>query len=285
MKKSKVYVTMVLALFVFFSFLGSANAYISSHTWANPKRRNYNDSYYGWVNVAYVRGSTAKLIVVVQNNRGADYYYRARVLMDWASENVTSTAKFIKARQTEIIELDVPVPSDVSNIYLHTYRIYTEYSPTGTAPWYHDDVIGGSGFAVYSSVQSEAILFKQKLDAYPSWYPMPFLTSAKARELIINANILESLGNQAYETGNFNEARDYYYAALDNIQKAYAFDTQYLSSLESAIVGLMNSCQGYLSFQGYAFIIVSIGFLLMGIGVVVYLVRRSKPPQPTTHTE
>ncbi|MEM2463703.1 MAG: hypothetical protein QXY07_03365 [Candidatus Bathyarchaeia archaeon] len=279
-KRKLLFLGALVILVLAISFIDTAQASISSHIWTNPKRRNYTDLYYGYVNVAYERGSTANLLVAVANYYSSDAYFRVRVKMDWASENVTSQELLVKRGETQVFELNISIPSTVSNMYLHSYIIYSEYKFAVNEAWKSDSVRQGSEFAVYSQVQSQALSYKQQLDAYPSYpylYPTPFLGSAKARELLINASVLKSLGDQAYQTANFEGARNYYKAALENVQKAYSLDTQYLSSLENALVGLMNAGQNYLSFQGIAFLIASVGFLLMGIGVLIYLVRKSKP--------
>lgn len=281
MERKKLAVLGTLIILTLAFCINSAQARIDSHRWTNPKQRGYYDSYYDnqYVSVAYDRGSTAKLIVVIANNRGDDYYYVVRVKMDWAVENATSEIVRIKRGEIYVFELNIPIPSNASNLYMHSYTIYSEYKYAPGDPWRFDEARTFDSFVVYSPEQSEAISLKRQLDAYPSWYPTPFINSAKARELLVNASILESLGDQAYQAGNFESARNYYRQALENTMKAYTSDTQYLSSLETALLGLMSAGQNYLSFQGIAFIIASVGFLLMGIGVVVYLVRRSKPPK------
>jgi hypothetical protein len=259
--------------------LANANAVILSHNWTDPLRRNFTDDYLGWVSVAYERGSTANLIINVENYRGFDAYFMVKVKMTWASENVTAAPSEYKILNNEnhIFEAEISIPSSVSNSYLHGYTIYTLWRAAPGDNWATDSIATGTAFAVYSSEQSQISTIKLTLDAYPYWSPIPFLTSATARELMINASIHESLGEQSYSRGDFTGALDHYNEALSATEDAFAADTEYLSSLGDALVAVMNSGQTYLSMQGYAFIIAAIGFLLIGIGAIIYLIRRSKP--------
>ena len=248
--------------------------------WTNPTRRSYTDGYYGTVNIAYDRNATAVLLVTIRNNRGLDAYFLAKVKMDWATSNVTSTDYKIKAGESYVFEMQITIPSNVSNRYMHTYTVYSLYRNAPGDNWSNDDWGSYGGFVVYSPEQSTANSLKMNLDAYPSYSYAPFLNSAKARELMTNASLEENLGDQSYARGDFTGAVDHYQAAVGNTKKAYTSDTDYLSNFENTVVGLVNAGETYLSFQGWAFFVAAIGFLLMGVGVIVYLIRRSKPPVP-----
>ena len=263
--------------------LANANAVIPNHNWTDPLRRNFTDDYLGWANVAYERGSTANLIINVGNARGFDAYFMVKVKMSWASENATATPSEYKILKDEshIFEAEINIPSTVSNSYKHSYTIYTLWRTAPGDNWATDNVATGSDFAVYSSEQSQINTIRLTLDAYPYWSPIPVLTSGTARELMINASIHENLGEQSYSRGDFTGALDHYNKALTATQDAFAADTEYASNLEDALVTVMNAGQTYLSMQGYAYILAAIGFLLIGIGAITYLIRRSKPPATT----
>ena len=260
-----------------------ANAIILDYNWTNPLRRSGYDDYLGNVNVAYERGTTANMIINIRNNRGFDAYYRVTVQMSWSSSNVTATPAEYKILEDEnhIFEASITIPSDASNLYKHSYTITSQWRAAPGDPWAIDDTETHNEFAVYSSEQSQINTIKLTLDAYPYWSPIPFLTSGTARELMINASIHENLGEQSYSRGDFTGALDHYNKALTATQAAFAADTEYASKLEDALVSVINAGQTYLSMQGYAFIIASIAFLLIGIGAMVYLIRRSKPPATT----
>lgn len=260
-----------------------ANATILTYNWTNPLRRSGYDDYLGNVNVVYERGSTASMIINIRNNRGIDAYFTVRVQMSWASANVTATPAEYKILEdeTHIFEASITIPTDAPNYYKHSFTIYSLWRAAPGDPWSTDEVEVYTDFAVYSSEQSQINTIRLTLDAYPYWSPIPFLTSGTARELMINASIHENLGEQSYSRGDFTGALNHYNKALTATQNAFAADTKYASNIENALVTVMNAGQTYLSMQGYAFIIASIAFLLIGIGAITYLIRRSKPPATT----
>ena len=274
---------LVLAALIALTIIGPANALILSHNWTDPLRRNFSDGFLGSVSVAYERGSAANLIINIRNYMGFDAYFTVVVKMSWTSENVTATPTEYKILQGEshVFEAEIDIPSDVSNLYKHSYTIYSRWRAAPGGIWSNDEVETYGDFAVYSSEQRQINAIRLTLDAYPYWSPIPFLTSGVARELMINASIHESLGSQSYSRGDFADALDQYNKALSATENAYAADTKYASSLEDALVAVMNAGQTYLSMQGYAFIIASVAFLLIGIGAITYLIRRSKPPAVT----
>lgn len=271
---------LVLVALIALTVIGPANATIVGHNWTNPLRRNFTDGYHGHVDIAYERGSTANLLITIENGRGFDAYFMVKIKMSWASENVTATPAEYKIfdGETHIFEANINIPSDVSNRYLHSYKIYSLWRAAPGDNWANDHTLTETEFAVYSSEQAEINSIRLKLDAYPGITPVPFLSSARARELMINATVHESLGVQSYSRGDFTDALDNYSKALSATEDAFAADTEYASKLEDSLVALMNSGQTYLSMQGYAFIIAAVGFFLIGIGAMIYLIRRSKPP-------
>ena len=253
---------------------------IGTPLWTNPARRSYSDSYYGNVNVAYDRGATAVLIVTVRNNRASKAYFQAALKMDWDTSNTTSTNVMINSGESSAFNIQITIPSNVSNLYMHTYTVYSQYRYNASDSWSIDDTDSNSGFVVYSPEQSTANSLKMELNAYPSYSYTPFLSSSQARELVTNASLEENLGDQSYARADFTAARDHYQNALDYTKQAFASDTDYLSNFENTVTGLLNAGQNFLSFQGWAFLLAAIGFLLMGFGVIVYLIRKSGSKTP-----
>lgn len=278
--KKKLFRILVFMALISLTVIRPTEATITWRKWANPARTSYLDNYYETSVIAYDRGTTAILLVTVENNHNDSAYFRVRVKIDWADDNVTSTEHKISKGKSHNFEIEIVIPDTASNRYIHTYTIYSEYRFAPGDPWTHDDDERHINLVVYSPEQSEANSLKEKLDAYPPYYyysQIPLLSSSKFRELMINASLHKSNGAKSYARGDFAGARDHYKLALNYTIEAYASDTEYLSSLEVALVGIINAGESYLSFQGWAFFVASLGFLLMGIGVIVYLVRRSKP--------
>lgn len=262
-----------------------ANASINSWTWTGALVRNYYDSFYGTTITGYEERTTATLVVNVYNNYpgGNPVNISAvKVSFDWG-QNYTSTeasidTPFVLDYNTPhvfTIAFNVPNASVVSNLVTHSYTIYAEHVNSTTGPkelrnyWSQP----GSGFAVFSPDQADAKTALQELSAYPSM-TLPFFT-AQARELLTESTIAKSMGDTQYAAGNFANAKTNYENALNLIQNAYSNETKRWGSFEDTFQGMMSGAQSMLVNQGYAWLLFGIAFLLMGIGAIVYLVRKS----------
>ena len=266
-----------------------ANASISSFNWMGALASDTYDSFYNEYITGYEEGATATLIVNLYNNYWLGHQTNmsaVKVSFDWG-QNYTST----EASMTTPFAMDygdshvftitftVPATTSVSNLVTHDYTIYAEHvnsttGPKGLVSYWDDD---GSGFAVLSADQADAYLAVEELDAYPSM-TFPFFT-AKARELLTESSIAESMGDREYEAGNFANAKTNYQNALALMQNAYSNETSKWGSIEDTLQGLLAGAQGMLVNQGYAWLLFGIALLLMGIGVIVYLVRKSGSPR------
>jgi hypothetical protein len=131
----------------------------------------------------------------------------------------------------------------------------------------------GSGFAIFSADQADAKTAVEQLNAYPSM-SLPFFT-AGARELLTESAIARSMGDTEYGAGNFDSAKTNYQNALNLLQNAYSNETKRWGSFEDALQGLISGTQSLVVNQGYAWLLFGVAFLLMGIGAIVYLVRKS----------
>lgn len=278
--KKKLFSILVLMVSISLAAIRPTGAEIEYINWTNPTRRNYYDSYYGASVTAYDQKTTAILTVNIYNNRFSPHaYFTVKVKMDWAADNATTVEDYkIQYGQSHVFEVSISIPETASERYRHVYTIYPVYREAPGDDRKSDRSETYSDLVIYTPEQSEANSKKNELDAYPYWYYTPVLSSSKAREQMINASLNERMGDQSYATGDFAGALDYYKAALDSTNEAYASDTEYLSSFEVTLVQLIAAGTSYLTFQGWAFFVASLGFLLIGIGVIVYLMRRSKPP-------
>ena len=285
----------------------NAHASIANYNWVGAIIRNSIDDFYGASVTAYEENTTANLVVNVYN----DYTFAeqinvsaVKVGFDWG-QNYTSiecnitNPYVIPLYQSHIFILAFTVPSVLlaSNFVTHSYTIYVEHvnSTSGNVRLLQPTwAQSSSGFAVFSSDQADAYNLKTQIAAYPSTTSIsgfPILT-AEARQLIVQSNVAETLAGNYYLQGDFSNAKKQYGNSLNYIQEAYANDTQQWSSIETSLTDLINGGSNLLTFQGYAWLLFGIGFLLMGIGVLVYLARKRPPqqrmsppyPQPTQTT-
>jgi hypothetical protein len=292
MKRTSI-VYVILCTLILFSVVSMqrANASITNYNWIGTMIRNI-DNFYGVPVTAYEENTTANLVVNVYN----DFFNvpinvsAVTVGFDWGVNYTSSQCSIanpyaIQPSQSNVFTITFTVPSVLmaSNFVTHSYTIYVEHvnSTTGNkhivSSWTRSD----DSFAVFSSDQADAYNYKQQVDAYPttSINGIPILT-AKARELIVKSNVAKTLASHYYVQGDFANAKKYYGDSLNDIQEAYSNDTDQVSSIENSLANLLKSGSDLLTFQGYSWLLFGLGFLLMGIGVVVYLTR--KRPQPST---
>jgi len=272
-----------------------AHASIASYNWIGAIARNSPDNFYGVLITAYEENTTANLVVNVYNDRHfADQINvsAVKVGFDWG-QNYTSvecniTNPFvIPYGQSHVFSVTFTVPSVLlaNNFVTHGYTIYVEQvnSTSGNVQILQPTwTQSGDGFAVFSSDQADAYNSKKQIEAYPSTTTIsgfPILT-AQARELIVQSNVAKTLADNDYMQGDFSGAKKYYGDSLNYIQEAYSNDTQQWSTIENALTALIQGGAGLLMFQGYAWLFFGIGFLLMSIGVLVYLTRKRPKPSP-----
>jgi hypothetical protein len=271
----------------------AAKASISNYNWIGTLARNNYDEFYGTSITAYEEGTNANLVVNVNN----DYQHGVQINVsaviagfDWGTNYTSSECSINKPfvipfDQSHVFTLNFTVPSALfaSNLVVHSYTVYAELvnSTSGNKKIVVSWTQSGTGFAVFSSDQADACNYKKELDAYPatSYYNIPLLT-AEARELMLKSNVAKSIASDSYGRGDFSTAKTSYKNSLDFIQQAFSNETEKWSTFENSLANLLQGSSYLLTFQGCAWLLFGIGFLLISIGVIVYLAR--KRPQPRT---
>ncbi len=288
-RQAKISILLCTVCLIAASFAPAANASITGHNWIGALVNDSYDSFYGTSITGYEEGTTATLVVNVQNNYGDPINLSAvKVSFDWG-QNYTSTETNLTdpyvlqngASHLFTITFTTPNTTVATNYVTHSYIIYAEHVNSTHAPqqlvayWHEHD----TGFAVLSTDQANAKMALEQLDAYPSM-SIPFLT-AEARQLQTESSVAESQADTQYNAGNFADASTNYQKALTLLQNAYSNETSKWGSMENTFQGLLSGAQSMLFNQGYAWLLFGIALLLMGIGVIVYLVRKSGTPKTT----
>lgn len=254
---------------------------VTSLRWVAPVYSG-SDSYHGTTVTAYTQGTDATLIVKVYNNL-PKAPFNVYVHMDWATSNVTAGEVEVPKGQWHTFKISIPIPTEASIEVLHDYRILVKYEDRTTTP----TTIGWLGpytgppyIAAYSADQTEAQLSKQEYQDWRNSYtPSTWLgLTSKAKELWVKGAVEKSAGDNNYQAGSFSDAKTHYGNALNYTKEAITADIEKTASLEDALIGLVDAGKSFLSMQGYAYMIASIGFLFMGIGAMIYLIRRSSHP-------
>jgi hypothetical protein len=270
----------------------AAQASINNYNWIGAVVRNSYDTFYGTTVTAYEEETAANLVVNVYNEySGTPINVSAvKVGFDWgtnytSSECSTDTPFVISSLQSHVFTINFTLPSTsfTSNLVVHSYTIYVEHVNSTSG---NKRIVGawtqiGSGFAVFSSDQKNAYNYRKEVEAYPSTPSggIPFLT-AEARELILRSSVAKSVASDSYLRGDFSSASNYYSDSLTFMQQAYSNETEKWSTFENALADILKGSGNLLTFQGYAWLLFGTGFLLVSIGVLVYLAR--KRPEPKT---
>jgi len=265
---------------------------LKSVTWIDPNYKGYDDYYRQYVN-AYLMGTEAKVLVTVYNTLypSQKAYVTVRIHMDWATENKTSTETdvLILPGRSHTFEVNIEVPTTVNNLVIHSYTIYVSYYKSPGGELKEIEHRHYTDFAVYSQDQSDAQDYKAQVEMWNMNYTLTEylnITSAKAKEYWIKSIVEKRLGDKSYVYGNFEEAKNHYELALNYTLESFKYDIETGQSFGDNFLGILNARRSLLGLQGWSWLIAAIGFFFMGIGVVVYLVRKSKPTAspPTTST-
>lgn len=276
----------VMVAFALFSTVNFAHASITGHNWFGAVIKDETDSFLGHVSAGYRAGSSARLVVNVNNHLPKQMNISAvKVWFDWGI-NYTSTEANITnvyaiptgTSHLFTVTFTVPDTTIASNLVKHSYKIYAEdvNATSGSKKQLNSNSpLSGSDFAVLSDAQATAIETNREIDKY-SGYGM-FIT-AKARELTLMASGTRNLGYNAYQRGDFSGAAANYQEALQLYQDAWANETDSISGFEQALKDLMISGQSELNMVGWGYITFGIGWVFIGIGVIIYAVRKPKAP-------
>ena len=275
--RKKLLILTLLVAFAFASIARPASASVEWARWISPLYRG-SDNYLGTTVIAYSAGSTAKLLVNIHNGYGDDIT-RARVTvhMSWAADNETwSDDADINDGEYHIYELSIRIPAiaTASNLYTHSYTIYFKHVE-GVTIKSEKLFDSGSNIAVYDADQTEIVDVRRELDAYPSHYTY-YITTAKAKELMVKAGLEESLGVQTYEKGDFAGSKTHYQNALNYTSTAISADVERSLVFEDSQLGYTDALKNNIPIAAYGALMFGFGFVLIGIGVIIYAFRKPK---------
>ncbi|NIR86540.1 hypothetical protein GWO13_02785 [Candidatus Bathyarchaeota archaeon] len=286
-KKKLSLITVMLTILALIStmFVGTAKADITSYNWQAYTFSGI-DVFYGapYTIYAYETGSTATLIVVVEN----DYREAGTpkpinisavgVRFDWNDEYEStecSLANPVTLEPDEVasfaVSFSVPSTDTATNQYLHGYKIYAEHVNSTTGPkevvevW-EESHMRFPDFAVYSADQADAQDLAQMLTALP----LPTFTSAKANLLVYKAQNETTYGDRLYERGDFDMAKDHYSEALSLYNEAYVAEEEYGVKLEDLDITLAEAQVKYFESLGAAVAGLPVMFTLFGVTAVLF---------------
>lgn len=296
-KKVLVIISALLFMMLFTPVVPYAKAEISGiPKWIDPVYSGYDIFYDEDVN-AYLVGTEATVLITIYNQYGDIIDdLTIEIEMDWGDlEKLELNNIDLGHGRYYTAEMKIPVPTDVNTRIPHRYTIRLEYDfkimSSQNETYRYPDPDGGYFFAAISQAQKDAKDLAKEVRwlqsayspyRYYSYYF--FLISSEARQLWANATLYIYLADENYDRGRFDDAKEQYGIALNLTKQAIDNDIELTRNFETVFIELLGSFKDLMAFQGWAYLLVGIGFLLMGIGVVVYLVRRSghKAPPATS---
>ncbi|MCL6577915.1 MAG: hypothetical protein K6T73_00825 [Candidatus Bathyarchaeota archaeon] len=272
-----------LTAFALFATVRPIQAHISSHNWIDAMLKDENDSFLGLVSAGYKTGSTAILKVNVYNHLSDTMNITAvYVGFDWginySSTEVNLTELLIYRLAPGMshvftITFTVPDTTVASNIVKHSYTIYVEDVNAVGTNLGSNSPQGGSNFAVLSDEQADAIELRREINKYLSSY---LFFTAKARELSLMAGGAKSMADNDYQKGRFSDAVSNYQEALSHYQDAWSSETESVLGFEKAFEDILTNGAGAITMVGWGYVIFGLGWVFIGIGIIIYAVRKPK---------
>ena len=231
---------MILAMLL--SPMHNAKATLSPNcnkTWLGDYRY-VSDPYWPTATSAFLEGSTATLLVEVNNPSSTSNLNVSdvSVFMDWATANASSaecsqTSPYVLPPQTSHwFTLDVAVPLVATipklNLVAHRYRIYVNTVNATTGPKDVTDFANEkfTGFYIHSTTQKEATRLWNEVVAFDDWVSWPW-GSIEARNTWNDALVEKGMGEVEVKNANFAGAVTHFQNALDMMDDALAFERDY----------------------------------------------------------
>lgn len=307
-------VLVLTAVLILSCGIQAVRAEIGSVNFVGPYYHGY-DPFYGIDVVAYKANANVTVAVSVYNN----FYYSqtvnissVKIWFDWGtnytSSEVSDASRFkLIQYQSQVFQIKLTLPSDVSNQVTHNYKVYAEY----WGPSYGNSSIGvlntwiyqGSNFVVYSGDQAIAQDLYLELATvglvqtgsyyyyYPSILNFPYIpfVSSNARMLWSQARNTATAGYLSYARGNFSDAKSSYLAALDLVNQSFDAESGVGANYEGSFINFTNGAANAMNGMGSSTLILAwglgVGAVLFGLGILVYGIGRLRtgkqnpPPQ------
>lgn len=310
--KKKLAISLLLLLigFVPLTIIRPASASIDDISWVAPRWRGVYDDFLGYVDVAYISGSTWTLNVYV-----SDFEYNATfdqmdakvtniaVWFDWNKFYNTTENVVIKFGTSYLFTITGTTESTTlaSNLFTHNWKVYVDFEisfMSGGAsttqkktwgPWNGDD------FAVLSQAQYDAWLAEGN---YWNFYNEVYYlldNYADSNELFIRAQAEANKGMMQYGQGDFSDALTSLNGAWDMLNQSFAiytthemdYDTIYqgmtqadldkqlaeinaINANATATQNIGDAAKIVANGQSQAMMINAVGFVFFGLGFIIF---------------
>jgi len=266
----------LVATLISMSTISPAQAAVEEFSWQPPYAyRGYESQFYSTYIVGYEDGATVNLKVLVQSDSSPNINVTSLSLVFDNGFNVTSDLQTspVKIDYNQYHSFDVSFTADVtklSNLRVHAYTIYVNYNDTGGPDTYYAYSSWDYPFVVFSASQVDAIELKREYDATStSWYNFE---TAEAKSLARQASVEGSLAYNYLYQWDFANAKTHFQNALDLYNQTFEAEHERGSKLEDAQMNYYNAAVT----QAYAWLLTGVGVILIGIGAIIYAVKKPK---------
>ena len=261
--------------------------------------------------VVYKEGSTATALIGIINDVSPEIMMNvSKVVLEFYTLRLNRTldmsASPRQLRHDEYGAFTLSFTADAAAFYpglSYDFNLIIEWVNATTGPqrivgyWeYPAWWIGMERFEVYPASQVDAIDSLQKYRSYYSYYSSYYWQSMAAREKSTQAVVEKGLGDTYYDRGDYANALTKYNLANTLWEEAVAAEKTWRTVMENADLNVsvteasaslmlanaarveadaaMTNANGWF-FIGIGF---ALGFSLIGVGAVVYAIRKPKAP-------
>ncbi|HZY95131.1 MAG TPA: hypothetical protein VFE98_09820 [Candidatus Bathyarchaeia archaeon] len=286
-------ILLILILPLLALVLPAAHAQTITNNWTGTAFTG-TDPYYGALVHAYKTGTTATLIVSIQNTfppgPPVRYMNVTSVIFapDWGTNTTVTNSPPIRINpgQQGIVTVSITVPATTvaTNLVRHSYTVYVTYTtpPPGPAGVQTTSIGPTDDFAVYSVDQAADIALIQQYALTLSSCPSPAFKSSEAVSLCLQAASQLVQGAVLYSTGNFTGAKTLLQNGASLWNQAVSTESSKGASIQQATIqGSQAAIQASQAavWASYGSLLLGAGALVGAVAALVYALRRFKPPK------
>jgi len=296
MKKISIFALVVLALGLASTItVNIANAEIKSASWLGSFYSWGKDDYYDKEVYGYEEGSTATLLVKVENHLATQMNVSEIIVgFDWNLNYTTTLADpvALKRDETRFFTATVTLPNTTiaSNLFLHGYTVYVKHvNATGglvgtmTKAYTSDP---DRLFAVYSEDQADAREISKIISGISA--PTGGFNSTAANLSWAKADNETTIAETLYEQGDFAGAKTHYSAALNYMNQAFITEQALTGGIQDAQLALIEAhaesykaTANYLNGLSSMWVLIGVAAVLFAIGYIIRgfaTLRKTAPP-------
>jgi len=297
MKKIVAFALVVLAFGLITTMtVHTAKAEIESTSWLGSFFTWGDDSYYGRSVYGYEEGSTATLLVEVENHLATQMNVSQIIVgFDWNINYTTilTEVAVLKAGETRFLTTTLIVPNTTiaSNLFLHGYTVYVKHvNATGglagtMTKAYTSDLT--RLFAVYSADQADAREISKIISGMVT--PIEGFNSTNANLWWAKATNESKIAEILYKQGDFAGAKEHYNKALNYKNQAFIAEQTTTGGVQDAQLTLIDAqirsyeaTANYLNGLSSMWVLIGVAAVLFAIGYIIRGFATLRKPMPPT---